>query len=647
MIKYRSDIDGLRALAIISVLVFHMFPKLLPGGYVGVDIFFIISGYLIGSTIFNEYEKGKFSFLNFYQRRLLRIIPLLLIVLFATFLLGYFYLLPHEFKSLGRHIGAASVFGSNFQLLKERGYFDTASELKPLLHLWSLGIEEQFYLFLPILILFINKIWKRPIIVISLLASISLIYSYYLTINNLEAAFFRPESRFWELLIGVLLSRLEKIPSAILEKQKPYISILGMVLCLIAIFSYNNETPFPGFYALVPTLGAALLIYSGEKGLINNKIFKLSSLVFVGKISYSLYLWHWVLLSFNQILYQQNPPQHLIYILVIISILLSIITFYFIEKPLKHLSVFQKKMISITTIILLILSYNLGRSVFHLKITQSNLPKEVRDISLKALDINDMDGTEMIPFENWFYNKIGNGPDTIIVLGDSHTGMYYSRISKYLKNKNSPYTVYFFIKPGCIPITNLSYKQHGKQICNNYYEKAYQFGLEHKAKKLIIASNLLPHLNGEMDSYFTHNQTEVKINNSKTVYNLILDNFSRHLESYNNKNIKIFYISSIPFGSEFNPNKMFKRSFSLNPFKIDIKNFDLKHFKEKYDHIIQDLKNVASKNNATIIDPINYLCQNNQCQTVDENNLPIYCDDNHFNKNYVSNRITYLDFIFQ
>lgn len=647
MIKYRSDIDGLRALAIISVLIFHMFPKFLPGGYVGVDIFFIISGYLIGSTIFNEYEKGNFSFLNFYQRRLIRIIPLLLVVLFATFLLGYFFLLPHEFKSLGRHIGAASVFGSNFQLLKEKGYFDTASELKPLLHLWSLGIEEQFYLFLPILILFINKVFKRPIIVITSIASCSLIYSFYLTSNNLEAAFFRPESRFWELLIGVLLSRVEKIPSPYLEKQKPYLSVLGIVLCLIAIFSYNNETPFPGFYALIPTLGAALLIYSGEKGLINNKIFKLNSLIFVGKISYSLYLWHWVFLSFNQILYQQNPPRELIFIMVFISVLLSIVTYYFIEKPLKHLTTFQKKIISIFTILLLIFSYNLGRAVFHLKITQNSLPKEVKAISLKALDINDMSGTDMIPFENWFYNKIGDGQENIIVLGDSHTGMYYSRISKYLKDKNSPYTVYFFIKPGCIPITNLRYKQHGKQICNNYYQKAYQFGLDHNAKKLIIASNLLPHLNGEMDSYFTQNDSSVKINPKSNAYTLILENLNQNLKKYKEKNIEIIYVSSIPFGAEFNPNKMFKRSFTIKPFEINIREFDLIKFKEKYGNIINDLKSIASQNQATVIDPIDYLCDDNKCKTVDENNVPIYCDDNHFNKEYVSTKITYLDQIFQ
>lgn len=645
--KYRAEIDGLRALAIIGVLIYHAFPQFLPGGYSGVDIFFIISGYLIGSTIFMEFENNKFSFLSFYQRRIIRILPLLLFVLFATFLLGYYYLLPFEFKSLGRHLSATSVFGSNLLLIKEVGYFNTAADLKPLLHLWSLGIEEQFYIVLPLLIVLFGRNQLRSKILLSLCILLSFGFCLHLSGQDITKSFFNPGARIWELLIGVLLTKIETIPSFEFFKYKKHLSIFGFFFCIFGYVFLNSLTIYPGFPTLIPVAGACLLIYSGKESFINKKILSRTPFVFIGKISYSLYLWHWIFLSFNQIIYYQHPNSLATISAILFSIFLSILTFNFIEKPLRNISPLPKKALTIFSLLGLIIFYNLGRQIYKLQFVQSHFDENVKKIAMQALDSNDMQGTTMLPFANWHYYKRGAGPKIVVILGDSHIGMYYSRINDLVKKDDPFRTLYFFTMPGCLPITNLSYKNYGKKNCDDYYLKAYEFGIKNKASELIIASNWLPHMAGEMDSFYSQNKKKYLFSVGSFAYQAALDNLDFHLKSYTRINAKIYFLSSIPFGPEFNPNKMFKRNYGLTPFQIKITPFSLLEFNKKYLQIINDLKTVAKKNNSVIIDPIDYLCNLKYCPTVDSQEIPLYSDDNHLRKSYAKDKITYIDFIFK
>lgn len=250
--KYRPDIDGLRALAVILVVAFHAFPEWIPGGFIGVDIFFVISGFLISSILIEGLESNTFSFFNFYSRRILRIFPALLLVLSCALLLGWFNLFADEFSLLGKHIYASTLFFQNFNLLSEVGYFDEAVITKPLLNLWSLGIEEQFYLIWPFLLWLGYKLNIRPITLIVLLGISSFVLSIVMTFNDPRLAFFSPITRFWELLVGASLAYWKSLnPNLSLR----YPSIFGLGLILVGIFVISDISRFPGFLAALPVMG--------------------------------------------------------------------------------------------------------------------------------------------------------------------------------------------------------------------------------------------------------------------------------------------------------------------------------------------------------------------------------------------------------
>ena len=250
---YRPDIDGIRAIAIIAVLLYHMMPNIFFGGYVGVDIFFVISGYLITSIILRQIEQRKFSFLDFYIKRVLRLFPSLILVLIFTLTFGWFFLLKREFLALGKHVVGGAGFIANFVLYSETGYFNKASELKPLLHLWSLGIEEQFYFIWPFAIFLIFKITPRILLPFLLLC---IGYSFSINLNKYirfpDYAFFLPQSRFWEIFVGALVSYISNRGWTIKQPiAQSTISIVGFALCMLGFALIDKNTLFPGYWALL------------------------------------------------------------------------------------------------------------------------------------------------------------------------------------------------------------------------------------------------------------------------------------------------------------------------------------------------------------------------------------------------------------
>ena len=330
--KYRPDIDGLRAIAILPVVLFHAFPDIIPGGFTGVDIFFVISGYLISTIIFSSLERDRFSLVEFYIRRIRRIFPALIVVLFSCLLAGWFALIADEYRQLSKHVAAGAGFIQNFILWDEIGYFDNNADTKPLLHLWSLAIEEQFYIFWPLLLAFI---WKRHwsfLRITMAIAVISFLVNLYLTNSNLTAAFYSPVSRFWELMVGGVLAYATLHRPTLLDRQHNAQSLLGFTLLLIGFIILNTERYFPGWWALFPTLGAFLIISAGPNAWLNEKLLANKLMVWIGLISYPLYLWHWPLLSFLRIV-DHSPTQFKIASALCIAALLSWLTYAFIEKP--------------------------------------------------------------------------------------------------------------------------------------------------------------------------------------------------------------------------------------------------------------------------------------------------------------------------
>jgi peptidoglycan/LPS O-acetylase OafA/YrhL len=337
--KYRADIDGLRAVAVLLVVGFHAFPGGVKGGFIGVDIFFVISGFLISTIIFEGLDQKSFSFLEFYGRRVRRIFPALCVVLLACLAFGWFTLLAAEYRQLGKHTVGGAGFFSNLLLASESGYFDTEAETKPLLHLWSLGIEEQFYIFWPLLL------WVAAVKRFGLLAIIVLVaaLSFSLNVWNIDAettdTFYSPLTRIWELLLGATLAYLvlyrETAPQRVFAVSPELRSLAGAFLLGAGLFLIRDSSAFPGYWALLPTLGTALMISAGPQAWVNRVILSNPVLVWFGLISFPLYLWHWPLFSFLRIM-DGEPTRVVRVVAVCTAIALAWLTYQWVEKPVRR-----------------------------------------------------------------------------------------------------------------------------------------------------------------------------------------------------------------------------------------------------------------------------------------------------------------------
>ena len=342
---YRPDIDGLRAIAVLAVVGFHAFPVWVKGGFVGVDIFFVISAYLITTLLLLNLRRGQFSYVHFYIRRINRLFPALLLILVLSLAAGWFLLTAFEYKLFGKQVAAASVYVSNILLWHEAGYFDIDSELKPLLHLWSLAVEEQFYLVWPSVLAFAwRRKWNLPAMLGAILL-LSFAADLFELDRNAVATFFSPATRFWELAAGGLLAvleerRIDPLPGA---RGKNLLSVAGLVLLAAGLATVDGNTPFPDWLALLPCGGAFLLIAAGPTAWFNRRVLALRPMVAIGLISYPLYLWHWPLLSFAHVIDTATPSLPTRTVLAIVAFPLAAATYHFVEKPIRFGPLGEKK----------------------------------------------------------------------------------------------------------------------------------------------------------------------------------------------------------------------------------------------------------------------------------------------------------------
>lgn len=338
-LHYRADIDGLRAIAVLSVLAYHLRMGLFPGGFVGVDIFFVISGYLISAIILKDISAGKFSIAGFYERRVRRIFPALIATLLGASLLAYLFFLPAELISFAKTLLAALFSASNFYFWKHSGYFSAPVETIPLIHTWSLAVEEQFYVFLPIFLVLAHRYFPKKIrLSVFLIAAVSFVISAVGAFRDPIATFYLPHTRAWELMLGVLIS-LEAFP----EVSRPWVRNLvtagGLGLICLAVFAYSPATPFPGIAALAPCVGAAMIIAAGRSGAsVVGRILSLKPMAFVGLISYSLYLWHWPIIVFQGMESSSISGVSVRMaklITIVVSIAIATLSWRFVESPFR------------------------------------------------------------------------------------------------------------------------------------------------------------------------------------------------------------------------------------------------------------------------------------------------------------------------
>lgn len=338
--KYRPDIDGIRALAIVEVILFHLFPGYVPGGFIGVDIFFIISGYLITKIILSDLNKNNFEIIKFYVRRINRIIPSLLIVIIIVALIGIIIMLPQEYELLLKNIAAGASFTANLVLINDVGYFNPASEQNPLLHLWSLGVEEQFYLIWPLIIYlgFVYRINLAYLLLIILVASISV--NIAIVETSPTVAFYALHTRAWELAIGglcALVSTSEPLKIWLNRKVvRNAVCTLGLLLIIIANIVVTKNQLYPGWWALLPAIGTSFLIIAGPLAYLNKYILANRVCVWLGLISFALYLWHWVIISFVTISIGAFPTREMRVVILFTSVIAAALSYYLIELPIKR-----------------------------------------------------------------------------------------------------------------------------------------------------------------------------------------------------------------------------------------------------------------------------------------------------------------------
>ena len=347
-LTYRSDVDGLRALAVIPVLLFHI--GISTGGFVGVDIFFVISGFLITSLIVREQAAGAFSIAGFYERRVRRIAPALLLVLATFLVLSIFALAPSDRENLGKTTLLALASISNFHFAFDVDYFRRGADVQPLLHTWSLGVEEQFYLVFPLLVIFLaRRRISMPLVFWGLFA-LSLAFSSYGALNNSTADFYLLPSRAWELLTGSLLA-IGAVPKVTSRLGREALGLVGLALVAGSVLLINGLTPFPGIGALAPCLGAAALIHAGASGPnLASRLLSLKPMVAVGLISYSLYLWHWPILTFQRMGWTFFPYDSKIgagIVVIGLSVIASWLTWRFVEQPFRGKRMPTRKVMTI------------------------------------------------------------------------------------------------------------------------------------------------------------------------------------------------------------------------------------------------------------------------------------------------------------
>jgi peptidoglycan/LPS O-acetylase OafA/YrhL len=621
--KYRPDIDGLRAIAVLSVGIFHAFPNNLQSGFIGVDIFFVISGYLISSIIFENIDHGSFSFGQFYGRRIKRIFPALSLVLGSCLIFGWFGLLGDEFKQLGKHMAAGAGFVSNFFFWQEVGYFNNAAETKPLLHLWSLAIEEQFYIFWPLLVW---VTWRRKTLFLALFAALligSFAYNVYLVRLDPTATFYSPATRIWELLTGVLLAYFstqakQNTAAASVawysrQATRQLASTLGVLLLAFGLYKIDKGRPFPGTWAVFPVLGAFLLIFAGPTAWFNRFVLSNRVLVWVGLISFPLYLWHWPILSFMRIVESETPSLSYRVLAVALSVLLAWMTYYFIEKPIRSNGKSGLKIAVLTSCVAAL-------GVAGWVIFQNNgVPARA------AAQINGVNTWDNLTFatpckfitngpnhDDWC--NIGNAPDkppTTLLIGDSVGNNFAPMLQSFSEQDGN---------------SGFVFRQFGRGLCHGFPEIAYE-----NCQELVQATRVYIEKTPTIDTIILAANWPLYFNGFDRVGSTPISSeqfkaaFEKNVAYYQGLGKRVIVFLAPPVGA--NPRACLTRPIRLTgQSNCNLFLQEAKHNDGQYRAYFSQF---LSNKKIDVFDPFKFLCDESVCKVTDGTRI-YYVDHEHF-----------------
>jgi len=622
LINYRKEIDGLRAIAVLPVIFFHAGFEFFGGGFVGVDIFFVISGYLITLLIYNDLSKDSFSIIHFYERRARRLLPALFLVLIICLPIAWFWMLPSDLKYFGQSLFSASVFSSNIFFWLKTGYFDADAELNPLLHTWSLAVEEQFYIIFPLLLI---TLWKfknftKMVVLISILI-ISLIFASYFSNIDPNFSFYLLPTRAWEILVGVILAfycmeNREQLFSKILKES---LGILGLFLIVFSVLIFNKQTPFPSLYTLMPVIGTGLIILHANNGTLVHKFLSFKPLVSMGLISYSAYLWHQPILAFARYRFVEDLSSFTTFLLCISAIFIAYISWRFIEQPFRNFhTVPFKPLVKISTVAVLLLALA-GLSLHFSNGAMNRLPpshlhkdfyKEL--VSATSYGVNGKKCISEVA-EFCIVNKLNK--NSILLIGDSHSGDFTQDFKKHVITKN--YGAMQLSMGGCsfMPITFKKNKN-----CMDAAVLLQEVIQQDKVKKILFVTNQYKHL-----SYLNQNEALENI-----------DYFIGTINEALKRNIQVIF---------FVPRPSFKHHVARGALSNHQNNHMVFH--KKYRDIFDNKLNGLTKNGLIIFDQETIikekLCSlSNACNMGLDKGYAFYSDQNHlssYGANYVFEKV--------
>ncbi len=630
-VAYRADIDGLRAIAVGIVVLFHARLGLFPGGYTGVDVFFVISGFLISTIIWRELQAGKFTFAGFYERRVRRIFPALAVIMLVTLVLGALTYAPQDYATLGKSARATAAFYSNFFFNNQFGYFMPGAETQPLLHTWSLAVEEQFYLVAPFFLILLARIpaTYRVLLFLALFAA-SLTISSIGALGESKGAFYLPHSRAFELMFGMALV-IGLAPQWRNDTVREAAAFAGLAMIAAAAFAYSDTTPFPGLAAVVPCLGTMLLISTAsDKSTMVSRALSIAPMVMVGKISYSLYLWHWPLFVFAEYQYGERLPVAYSLGLIAVAVALSLLTYYFVEQPARRRSFLTQRTAIGAGVLAMGLLAASSHAIIETKGWPERLGPEVAAFAKTARDAKvpppcrDKD-EESASAKGCTIGAKGDLPPTFLLWGDSHAVALSAEIANIAAAKGVTGEV--AVVGGCGPflLEAIRNERFLRDKCNVMARRVGEMLEAGAYRHVVIAARWAVYSEGnrydngalESDRFDTGDIAETRRLFRETLRGTV----KRVLATGRT----VTLIGPIPELRSHLPNAMLRalmrgetRDFSL-PFEV---------FAERQAAVLATLGELDQMPGVRVIYPHTELCDGTACRTND-GGKPLYYDDDH------------------
>ncbi len=627
--QFYPEVQGLRAISIIAVILFHFGINVLPGGYVGVDIFFVISGFVITKMITGEIARGSFSVSRFYKNRVVRLLPNLFLMIVASVVISYFVLKPYDFFQYAKSLQFSSIYLTNMVFARQQGYFDMSRDAKPLLHTWSLSIEEQFYLFFPLFLILLYKLKAHRIAVLVAIALLSFWVRFDYTQQHLPTeGFFSFAGRIWEFVIGALIVLM---PATLKDKysNNEMLALLGVLLIAVSLVFLDESVPYSSLLLVVPCLATAMVIVSSH-GTRSGKWLSGKTLVFIGGISYSLYLWHWPLIAWLHNADYGLGRYTQVAILLLLTAAISYVAWRYVEEPFRqNREKFSGRFVAVLTLSFGVFCVSVGGYIYAHSGMENRFPYWVAvKKNIEAFDFKAATGTQ-IAYPSAC--EIGDNPQAILrqcafgdlksderflVLGDSHTAAWYPAFQAAAEAKHAQGVLVTL--PGCPPLFGIRSYDGAKDICAQEFDQRIGALIEtRKIKKAFLVAFWSMYAEGDPNNQPNHfiSDAETSAHDAATSKMVITRRLQDTIRRLNENGVEVVIVHSVPILPKVIQNLPQDFTQPLG-------------FIQKQNQFMHDFVDEQKGAGMVAIDPTGLFCDGAMCRTRIDGNF-LYTDNNH------------------